>query len=73
MVDSWNELIDNADLISEDVLEVIEVLSKAKDNEKISGLIVVLDHIEIDKYCYFSFKIILFMIIIFRICYQNIK
>lgn len=48
-VDSWNELIDNADSISGDVLEVIDVLSKAKDNEEIHGLIAVLDHIEIYK------------------------
>lgn len=48
-VDSWNELIDNADSISGDVLEVIDVLSKAKDNEEIHGLIAVLDHIGIYK------------------------
>lgn len=48
-VESWNELLDNADSISGDVLEVIDVLGKAKDNEGIDGLIAVLDHIEIDK------------------------
>lgn len=49
MVDSWDELIYNADSISGDVLEVIDVLSKAKDNEDICGLIAILDHIEIDE------------------------
>lgn len=48
-VDSWDDLIYNADAISGDVLEVIDVLSKAKENEEISGLISVIDHIEIDK------------------------
>ncbi|MEW8956889.1 hypothetical protein [Clostridium sp.] len=47
-VDSWDDLIYSADSISGDVLEVIDVLSKAKDNEEISGLIAVIDHIEID-------------------------
>jgi ribosomal protein S18 acetylase RimI-like enzyme len=46
---SWDELIDNADAISGDVLEVIDILSRARDNEDISGLIAVLDHVEIDK------------------------
>ncbi|HEY5583058.1 MAG TPA: hypothetical protein VIK78_01030 [Ruminiclostridium sp.] len=49
MVDSWNELIDNADSISGDVVEVIDVLYSAKENEEIYGLIAVLDHIEILK------------------------
>jgi GNAT superfamily N-acetyltransferase len=48
-VNSWLELIDNADAISGDVLEVIDVLDKAKDNEEIYGLIAVLDHVEIDE------------------------
>lgn len=48
-VDSWNELIDKADSISGDVLKVIDVLSRAKNNQEISGLIAVLDHIEIDE------------------------
>jgi ribosomal protein S18 acetylase RimI-like enzyme len=48
-VESWNQLVDNADSISGDVLEVIDVLSKAKDNEDIYGLIAVLDHIEINR------------------------
>lgn len=48
-VNSWDDLIYNADSISGDVLEVIDVLSRAKDNEEISGLISVIDHIEIDK------------------------
>lgn len=47
-VDSWIELIDNADAISGDVLEVIDILDKAKDNEEIYGLIAALDHVEID-------------------------
>lgn len=47
--DSWEELLDIADSISGDVLEVIDVLSKAKENEEISGLVSVIDHIEIDK------------------------
>jgi GNAT superfamily N-acetyltransferase len=47
--DSWEELLYIADSISGDVLEVIDVLSKAKENEEISGLISVIDHIEIDK------------------------
>lgn len=46
---SWDGVIYNADSISGDVLEVIDILSKAKDNEEISGLISVIDHIEIDK------------------------
>lgn len=46
---SWIELIDNADSISEDVLEVMDILSKANENEEIFGLIAVLDHIEIDE------------------------
>lgn len=50
-LDSWYELMDNADSISGDVLEVIDVLHKAKENEEIYGLITVIDHIEIDK-CY---------------------
>lgn len=49
MVNSWNELIYNADSISGDVLEVVDILSKAKDNEEIYGLIAVLDNVEIDK------------------------
>lgn len=48
-VNSWIELMDNADAISGDVLEVIDVLDKAKDNEEIYGLIAVLDHVEIDE------------------------
>lgn len=48
-VDSWDELIYNADAISDDVLEVIDILNKAKSNEEINGLIAVLDHIEIHK------------------------
>ena len=48
-VDSWIELLDNADAISGDVLEVIDILDQAKENEEIYGLIAVLDHIEIDK------------------------
>lgn len=51
MVNSWNELIYNADAISGDVLEVVDILSKAKDNEEIYGLIAVLDHVDIDKEC----------------------
>lgn len=49
MVNSWIELIDSADSISGDVLEVVELLYKAKDNENIDGLIAILDDIEIDK------------------------
>lgn len=49
MVCSWDELIDNADSISGDVQEVVLLLYKAKDNEDISGLIAVLDYIEINK------------------------
>jgi GNAT superfamily N-acetyltransferase len=48
-VNSWIELVDNADAISGDVLEVIDVLGKAKENEEIYGLIAVLDHVEIDE------------------------
>lgn len=46
---SWSELIDNADSISGDILEVIEILSKASDNEYIDGLIAVLDNIQIEE------------------------
>lgn len=46
---SWDELIYDADAISGDVLEVIDVLDKAKENEDIYGLVAVLDHIEIDE------------------------
>lgn len=46
---SWGELIYDADAISGDVLEVIDVLDKAKENEDIYGLVTVLDHIEIDE------------------------
>ena len=48
-VNSWDELMDNADSISGDVLEVIDILSKANENEEIFGLVAVLDNIEIDK------------------------
>jgi len=48
-MNSWNDLIYNADSISGDVLEVIDILSKAKGNEEIRGLISVIDHIEIGK------------------------
>ncbi|MTK10606.1 MAG: hypothetical protein F8N39_00350 [Clostridiaceae bacterium] len=48
-VNSWDDLIDNADSISGDVLEVIETLSTANENDEIFGLIAVLDHIEINK------------------------
>lgn len=48
-VDFWDDLIYNVDVILGDVLEVIDVLSKVKENEEISGLILVIDYIEIDK------------------------
>lgn len=47
MLYTWNNLLDIADSISGDVLEVMSVLEKAKENENIFGLITIIDHIEI--------------------------
>ncbi|NEZ75002.1 hypothetical protein EXM56_06565 [Clostridium botulinum] len=47
MLDTWDNLLDISDSISGDVLEVMYVLEKAKENENIFGLITVIDHIEI--------------------------
>lgn len=47
MVDTWESLLYISDSISGDVLEVMYVLEKAKENEDIFGLIVVIDNIEI--------------------------
>lgn len=47
MFDTWDNLLDISDSISGDVLEVMYVLEKAKENENIFGLITVIDNIEI--------------------------
>lgn len=49
MVSDWDQLIYNADSISADVLEVIRVLEKAKNNEEIYGLIAIIEDIEISE------------------------